>query len=342
MKTAQINLTPRSKVVPLLLALLTLWLFNGEAAAQNPIVDWNAISAATAPGGSQAGAPVKYVAFDIPGARLSCPLGVNASGEIVGLYRDASNRGHRFLLEQLGYLSIDYPGAAFTNAGGINGGGSFVGLWTDSGGKNHAYLRTPDGQFMQIDPPSPGVVTALPTVAHGINESGDIVGRCFDANGTEHRFLQHRDGTFEVFDYPGSLTTDTWMLTNRGEIVGDYTDGDGFVHGYLRTRDGQFTSLEFPDAPNTGELWIDEREDITGIYATADGITRGFLWRDGQFITVDFAAAVTGGLTINNNGLIAGGFVDPDGKEHRFVAIEPDDAIAYRVSTEPHARAEGT
>ena len=273
----------------------------------------------------------KFVQFDVPDARLTRPFGVNASAQIVGLYRDSSNAPHGFLRNLDGtYTTIDYPGATFTNASGINARGDIVGRWTDAGGKNHGYLLTPDGSFTSFDPTAPCVVTTLQTVAHGINDIGDIVGRCFDANGKELGWLWRHDGTFKILDDPSYLTTDAHMVTNRDEIVGDYSDTLHVVHGFTWTDAGGFVTLDFPGNP-TGVRAMNERGDITGVYGTGAVGTRyhGFLLRNGVFETVDYPGSVdngappTGGtLVINNSGLIVGGFVDANGKEHGFAAIQ--------------------
>jgi probable HAF family extracellular repeat protein len=87
--------------------------------------------------------PLQYEQFDITNARLTRPFGVNASGQIVGLFRDATNANHGFLRHPDGtYAQIDYPDATFTNAAAINASGAVVGRWTDRDGFNHGYFRT--------------------------------------------------------------------------------------------------------------------------------------------------------------------------------------------------------
>ncbi len=274
---------------------------------------------------------LQFVSFDIPEAKLTRPFGVNARGQIVGLYRDSQNAGHGFLVDAgdlpvATYTQIDVPGATFTNASSINARGDIVGRWTDSDGYNHGYLRTSDGQVIPFDPAAPCVVTKVQTVPHGINDVGDIVGRCFDMNDKELGFLWRKDGTFRILDYPGSLTTDAWMLSNGEEIVGDYSDTSGVVHGYFWTDAGGFVSFDFPGAHDTGVRAINERGDIAGVYDTFDGSPmHGFLLlkRDQSSITVDYPGSINNGGTLvtNDSGLIVGGYVDLYG-EHGFVAAE--------------------
>jgi hypothetical protein len=214
---------------------------------------------------------IRYEQFDVPGALLTRPFGVNALGHIVGLYRDARNASHGFLRSSdSSYVTIDYPGAIFTNATGVNAREAVVGRWTDAAGINHGYMRTRQGQFTQIDPPAPCVATTQQTVIHGINDIGDLVGRCFDAAGKELGWFWRHDRSFRVFDDPVQATSDAWMPTNTGIVVGDYRDAALFVHGFIWSEREGFVTLDFGNS-QTGVRDMNERGDITGIYAEESG-----------------------------------------------------------------------
>jgi hypothetical protein len=273
--------------------------------------------------------------FDVPGARLTRPFGLNASGRIVGLYRDAQNAAHGFLRNADGtYQAIDYPGAIFTNASALNAGGDIVGRWTDAMGNNHGYLRTRQGAYIQIDPPAPCVISSLTTVVHGINDRRDLAGRCFDASGKELGWLSPCFGvnggdpgcsypTFRIFDVPSATTTDAWMVTNTGAVVGDYSDASGLVHGFVWTEAGAYVTFDVPGR-QTGVRAMNERGDVTGIYGGGTDRFHGFLFRDCVFQTIDAPSSVNnapqgGTLVINDSGLMVGGFIDAGG-EHGFIA----------------------
>lgn len=264
----------------------------------------------------------QYEQFDVPGARLTRPFGVNASGHIVGLYRDSQNAGHGFLRNPDGtYVAIDYPGASFSNATSVNARGDIVGRWMDAGGINHGYLRTPQGHFVQVDPPVPCVPTTQAIVIHGINDLGDLGGRCFDAAGKELGWLWRHDGGFQVFDDHAHLSTDVWMVTNTGVVMGDYREASFFVHGFMWTKADGFVTLDFPGS-QTGIRDMNERGDVTGIYVDESGRFHGFLLRDGVFETIDYPGSANGGgtLVINNSGLMVAPFIDASGREHGFIA----------------------
>jgi hypothetical protein len=245
-----------------------------------------------------------YQQFDVPGARLTRPLGVNDSGQIVGLYRDAANVPHGFFRHSDGtYERIDYPGATFTNASSINDRGDIVGRWTDAAGLNHGYLMTRQGTFLQIDPPLPCVLTSLQTVIHGIDDRRDLAGRCFDATGKELGWVWHHDGTFRVFDDSSLATSDAWSTSNTGVVAGDYRDASGFVHGFVWSARHGLVPFDVPGY-QTGVRAVAERGDVSGIYAAASGRFHGFVTHDGVIETIDYPESVDGGgtLVINNRG----------------------------------------
>jgi uncharacterized membrane protein len=111
------------------------------------------------------GAPVTTWAFaftqiDVPGAQITQALGINDSGQIVGLFVDATGL-HGFLRDTDGsFTPIDVPGADRTEAHGINDSGQIVGVSSFGG-----FLRDTDGSFTPID-----------HLAFGINDNGQIVG----------------------------------------------------------------------------------------------------------------------------------------------------------------------
>jgi uncharacterized membrane protein len=282
------------------------------------IVAWLAVSSTVSAQNFQ------FTQIDVPGARLTRPFGLNASGQIVGLFQDASGSSHGFMRNPDDtYTTLDVPGAIFTNASGINARGDVVGRWTDAAHVNHLYLRTSRGDYRTFDPLAPCVASPHPTVAHGINDVGDLVGRCFDADGKELAWLWRHDGSFLILDGPDFLTTDAWIASNRDLVAGDYSDLSQFVHGYLWTEASGIVTVDFP-GNQTGIRGVNERGDVTGVYASTGTSQHGFLLRDGVYTTVDYPGSAdnSGTLVINDRGLMVGGFIDAAGREHGFIARE--------------------
>ena len=60
-----------------------------------------------------------FTAIDVPGATATEAFGINAAGDIVGFFTNASG-AHGFLLSRGVFTTIDVPGATATEAVGIN------------------------------------------------------------------------------------------------------------------------------------------------------------------------------------------------------------------------------
>lgn len=265
----------------------------------------------------------RFESFDVSGCDLTTANAVNAVGRIAGRC-DVSDGAHGFVLDlNTGHHELfDYPGAAITAGADINDRGEVVGRWVDNTGLSHGYRRDVSGKFHVVDPPpsSDCVVSDLPTLAHGINDVGDIVGRCFDAAGHEHGFVRWRDGTFELIDYPGSTTSDAWVITTTEKVIGgDYSDTSGFVHGFIWERGRGFQTVDFPGALHSAIRVVTENGVITGIYNVEGDVLHGFIVPD---VTVDYPGGFsTNVVSINNRGLLVGNYDDANGGEHGFVAI---------------------
>ena len=72
----------------------------------------------------------RFVTIDVPGAFSTNALGINNSGEIVGITQGTAERG--FLLSRGQFVTIASPGASSTQATGINDRGQVLGTFTDS------------------------------------------------------------------------------------------------------------------------------------------------------------------------------------------------------------------
>lgn len=84
----------------------------------------------------------QFTSYDVPvaGATLTQLTGINANGQILGVYIDAGGAEHGFLEVGATFTSIDYPGAVTTTAWGINSAGQIVGNHYGSDGIAHGWL----------------------------------------------------------------------------------------------------------------------------------------------------------------------------------------------------------
>ena len=91
-----------------------------------------------------------YTPFDPPGSIMTgTPAGalkINPAGDIVGIYRTASDvplpcgcSGHGFIYRKGAFTTFDFPDAAVTFNTGINPRGDIVGLYIDRAGRTHGF-----------------------------------------------------------------------------------------------------------------------------------------------------------------------------------------------------------
>jgi probable HAF family extracellular repeat protein len=92
-----------------------------------------------------------FTTIDVPGAIFTQVQGINAAGQIVGVYEDRSFISHGFLLDNGTFTTIDVPGATFTAAYGIDAAGQIVESYTDFS-SGHGFLLN-NGTFTTIDFP---------------------------------------------------------------------------------------------------------------------------------------------------------------------------------------------
>jgi uncharacterized membrane protein len=83
----------------------------------------------------------RYTTFDVPGSQFTSATGINASGQIVGLYSDFDGL-QAFLLDKGRYSRLHPSGLTQSVANGINAAGQIVGSYTDAR-VTHGFLATP-------------------------------------------------------------------------------------------------------------------------------------------------------------------------------------------------------
>jgi probable HAF family extracellular repeat protein len=155
----------------------------------------------------------------VPGALSSVATGINASGQIVGNFSDATGQ-HGFLYRDGQYTVIDMPGeAGSTRLGGISDDGSIVGSSYDYANPNSFVYR--QGVFTSF------TADGAYTVASDINDAGQIVG-WVGVSGQRRGFL-YQDGVSVVLDLStGTESTYAYTINNQG-VIGGAVDGAGFL-----------------------------------------------------------------------------------------------------------------
>jgi uncharacterized membrane protein len=201
--------------------------------------------------------------FDVPGASVTLPNGINDLGTIAGAYVDADSAPqpggaappgsvHGFIRDRRGTITaFEVPYWRLHNVSDLNNRGQIVGYYDQpdfAGGG--AFLRDRDGTITTITYPG-----AAYTLAHGINDRGQVVGAYLEPGaapnpdgtipaGTVHGFVWQR-GRFATFNVPGSIFTQAFGINDRSQIVGGYRDASGRQRGFLR--DGnRYRTLDAP------------------------------------------------------------------------------------------------
>ena len=262
------------------------------------------------------GATGTITEFDFPGAptttkhRGTSPTSINANGDIVGFYRGTDDVLHGFqrTASTGNFTSFDILAAGTAATQGtlpfsINTSGMITGVYTDSNHVFHGFVGPAAGPFTTFDAPnaapsSSGITKKVlccgGTFALNIDAAGDVVGLYTDANAVGHGFLRAANGTFTApIDasgasttsfFPGTLVADT---NSSGVLVGDYEDSNGAGHAFVRAADGTITApLSAPLAGSAG----------------AGKLPGG-----------------TAAVSINDSGVITGGYFDSTFVIHGFV-----------------------
>jgi len=267
-------------------------------------------------GGRPAGADFELSAIDVPNALSTSAMGIGAGGDIVGVYVDAGQRAHGYVLSDGVFTTIDYPGAAGTEARGIGPGGEIVGTYWLPGEPAvnvHGYLRTTDGQFLPVDYPG-----HINTIAQRVLADGTIVG-CRHDNDTMasmNGVVIGGAGNREISEFGSMINGGT---PDGRSLVGLYTNmmAGGRREGFL-IKDGAFTPLVVPGSSLTAAWDMNPVGEIVGVYRNATG-AHGFLLRDAGYTTLDFpGASGTTIFGINARGDVVGSYVAA-GRTHGFV-----------------------
>ena len=254
----------------------------------------------------------------IPGAVFAAAQGVNARGDIVGVYRDAAGRSHGYLWQRGEVTTIDYPEAAYTDARGISNGGEIVGTYRMPGEPAlnfHGYLLQRDGAFSNVDYPG-----HTSTIAQRILPNRTILGCRHDTDTmtTMRGVLMSRHGNEEIDEFASMHNGATPGLEL---IVGLFTNmmtgrGEGYV-----IEDGEFTPFVVPGSNSTAAWDVNPRGEIVGVYTDSAARVHGFVREDDEYLTLDVPeATVTRAFGINAGGDVVGAFVDASGVTRAFVA----------------------
>jgi hypothetical protein len=271
--------------------------------------------------------------FEFPNSTSTQPTAINSSGQITGIFQDATGT-HGFVRQAHGALTaFDVPnndpvGAQLIGVTSMNAAGRITGyMFLLDRSKYASFVRENDGTFtVVLEPPecrpatqgliAPAVANIQGIAFAGINNRGQITGICGEFPPFDQSFLRQPDGTIAVFTVPvdGPVITRAQAINARGQVTGYYFDHGSF-HGFLRELDGTITTFDASDS-GTSPTAITPGGEITG---EAGG--HGFLRRrDGSIVTFDPPNSVsTQPTAINPEGQITGIYLDASFAYHGFL-----------------------
>lgn len=259
------------------------------------------------------------VEFDPPGSTDTVPTAINKFNQIVGLAKINKNFVS-FLRSGNGkYVILSLPGASDFRANAINDSKQIAGYYVD-GSTNiaHSYIRQADGSFTFFDEPDAG---SLGTFAQAMNNSGAVTGYYYDSQSTIHGFVRDAAGNFASFDAPGGIgSTGGNKINDAGAVIGIF--GDFEVNGsFERDALGNIQSIAVPGPDVTVAFGISNLDMVVG---EAQGSVGQFAFRrsaTGNYNAINIPPAhiASFGEAVNDNGVIAGFYQEPAGKNMGFV-----------------------
>jgi hypothetical protein len=291
------------------------------------------------------------------------PNAINDAGAIAGVYFDVNSAAHGFLRSPDGGMTtFDPPGSTGTFPIAMNLESAIVGYYLDTNGVFGGFLRRVDGTFATWKDPhacdTANTSTSAfcgGTGAFNINIFGVVAGTYADNSGNYvgHGLIRLPDGELQSYEVPGaghgydqgvSCPGCSVGLNIFGSTAGYYLDSNYVQHVYLRSFFGQVTTFDTPGAASLGAncfsdcpLGLNDWGAITGVYFNARGVGHGFLRTpDGKVSSLDAPGAAhvtpqppwywmgTLPVSINDDGMITGFYIDANNVSHGFVLFPSD------------------
>jgi probable HAF family extracellular repeat protein len=160
-----------------------------------------------------------FTTVDFPGADYTEAMGINDSGDVVGIYNlpATPGDGHGFLLHQGVFTTIDFPGSAYTQVTGINNAGTIVGYYPDAKSNTHGFVYN-NGTFKTVDAPHLASNGPASTSLNGINNSGIIVGGVTQGGAVRGFWLSGK--VFHFLNAPGTKNNYPTGINAIGDVIG--------------------------------------------------------------------------------------------------------------------------
>ena len=206
-----------------------------------------------------------YDVIDIPGAQLVEAQRANDAGFVLGDYLGADGIGRPWVRRPDGSMDLrpGFPGATFTGAIYLYESGRIIGYATKDPAQLAGYfVYFLDGtNFSEpFSYPAPNVVS---TFLVSVNRNDEWVGAVeFGTTQNEHGWYRSPSGQFRLIDFPGSIQTEVFDITDDGLMLGRYMDANHINHGYFLDH-GVFRSFDYV-GPQTYIWKINRRGHVAG------------------------------------------------------------------------------
>jgi len=271
---------------------------------------------------SSPAAAEKFVVFDPDGSTSTIVSGINAEGAVTGWSLQGEASFNSFIRAPDGTLlsfNLRHAGKVLgTQAQAINADGVVTGTYYDEYGVQNGFIRAADGKITKVHGPM-GDLRSL-----SVNDQGDTAGYYWTGQRWAG-FIGAADGALTIVDPPDASLTCAFSINDSRFVTGSYVRGSGTSHGFLFSPDGHFADITplFRTSRYPGALFVSAINgpgQITGQYET-EARTRGYLRGLGGSVSLFDVpnARATRPTAINDDGAIAGIFLDASDLSHGFV-----------------------
>lgn len=224
--------------------------------------------------------PVRYAVTDL-GVAIGA-FGVNARGEVVGIFHGAQGQYHGFLSSGGAFTDIGSLGAHPTFARAINDAGEIVGSSITTRGEEHAFVKR--GEIM-IDL---GTLGGTYSHANDINSAGTIVGDAQTRGHGGRHGEQHAcawlDGRMIDLGTLGGAYSEAHGVNDLGHVVGWAWNADWRRRPFIWSQSTGMTDLGTLGGVEGSARDINSLGEVAGSSRLPDGLLHATLWRDGQII----------------------------------------------------------
>jgi subtilisin len=219
--------------------------------------------------------PYEYSITDLGtlGGDRTYAYDINASGQVVGESRTASDDWHAFLWESGVMMDLGTLGGYSSYATSINNSGKIVGSAQTITGNDRAFLWE-SGSMVDI-----GTLGGSEAYGEGINDFGQIVGSSVTAEWEYHAFLWE-SGSMSDLGTLGSDWSWPYDVNDSGQVVGESFTPDWDLHAFFYNS-GIMEDLGVLDGGDYSIAnGINNLGQIVGYSTTTSGDFRGFIYEN--------------------------------------------------------------